>query len=381
MSKIISELYAKLEADPWRQKKGYSNEMDEAHKQLAAAKDDEEKVSEIITSWLQKYQPCLFGRIAAKFNLLSFCILTENDLMSDDETIQEKIQSARTKWTAAGFTGKKSGFIIFASSSKIAHSLPDHTLMSLAKEICAKYLLEVVTEDEIYTDEIWLEKPGKEKTTWKWLAGVNYFCANADYRWWQDHRIPGGLAFSVNSVGHLAKSSGIGKALAEMHRTFEDYDESYIKTKVDSLTEALEFAMRTINLASDSISGKATELIDTEMENHPSACPISLPKTLKGKSCKQYKGHYHTDVTVPSAYFAATVDRPELSPVFTLDFTYLYDENINNPDHITMGQGRQIRKFIKEQSYTANAKSFRAYPVEETIVAGSRLSSALGLNK
>ena len=139
MSKIISELYAKLEADPWRQKKGYSNEMDEAHKQLAAAKDDEEKVSEIITSWLQKYQPCLFGRIAAKFNLLSFCILTENDLMSDDETIQEKIQSARTKWTAAGFTGKKSGFIIFASSSKIAHSLPDHTLMSLAKEICAKY--------------------------------------------------------------------------------------------------------------------------------------------------------------------------------------------------------------------------------------------------
>ena len=54
--------------------------------------------------------------------------------------------------------------------------------------------------------------------TWEWLAGVNYFCAQGDRRWWHDHRIPGGMALSVNSVGHLAKAGKISEALASLNK-------------------------------------------------------------------------------------------------------------------------------------------------------------------
>jgi hypothetical protein len=76
----------------------------------------------------------------------------------------------------------------------------------LALRLCSLYLLEEVAPDRIFLDEIWLEKPGRDATTWRWHAGVNSFRAQGDGRWWQDHLMPGGIAFSVNSVGHMVKS-------------------------------------------------------------------------------------------------------------------------------------------------------------------------------
>jgi hypothetical protein len=70
--------------------------------------------------------------------------------------------------------------------------------------------------DYAHLEQIYLQKPDARMTTWKWFAGVNYFCAQGDKRWWQDHRIPGGMAFSVNSVGHLVKSGMIAKAMNEL---------------------------------------------------------------------------------------------------------------------------------------------------------------------
>ena len=37
------------------------------------------------------------------------------------------------------------------------------------------YLLKEIVTDEIFHDEVFLEKEGPSTATWKWLAGVNYF--------------------------------------------------------------------------------------------------------------------------------------------------------------------------------------------------------------
>ena len=107
--------------------------------------------------------------------MLSFCILTEDDLNGSDQSIQEKIQSARTKWTADGFEGKKSGFILYVMSDKLAHATPNETLMAIVKQICSYYLLEEIEQDIIYTDEIFLEKPGTDRITWKWVSWSKLF--------------------------------------------------------------------------------------------------------------------------------------------------------------------------------------------------------------
>ena len=82
---------------------------------------------------------------------------------------------------------------------------------------------------------------------------------------------------------------------------------------VNSLEQALEFAMRTIAKASDAVTGKATELItlpDDPASRPPEGCPVSLPKFLAGKDHRRYLGYYHTDITVPSEYFLPDVTRP-----------------------------------------------------------------------
>lgn len=384
MSKVIADLFSRIELDPWRQKVGFSKELAEVHESLQKIGNDHENVVTVLSKWLQKHQPCLFGRLAARLNMLSFCILTEDDLNGNDEDIRDKIQSARSRWTADGFEGKKNGFIVFVASPKISYSIPDKTLMSLAQTICSLYLLEEIEHDKIYMDEIWLEKPGPNRATWKWQAGVNYFCANGDGRWWQDHRFPGGLAFSVNSVGHMAKACGIAKIMNEMNNMLEIKSEPFTESPIDSLGQALEFAMRTIDKASDSVSGKATELISAK-DSH--SCPIKLPPNLTGKDCSIYKGYYHTDVTIPNQYFNANIERPIDCNVHMLDFTYLHDKDVNNPAFITMGEGRRIRskskpaKFDKELASAfiqkVGEKLPKAFAVEEQIAINSRLYNSI----
>ena len=353
MTRTVADLLARLQPDPLREHLAFSPEVAEATAKILAlgggeSENRKDEMRIVLRDWLAQHQPCLFGRLAAKKDLLSYCILTENDLSQDDELIQEKIQSARTEWTRGGFDGRKNGFIILATSPQIANAAPDEALKELALRLCGLYLIEEeeIRPDMVYHDELFLEKPGPRRTAWKWLAGVNYFHSSGDGRWWQDHRMPAGIAFSVNSVGHMAKSGMLADLSAMMDDRLGAPPEPYVTSAVNSLEQALEFAMRTIAKASDAVSGKATELIplpEDPASRPPGRCPISLPRSLADKDHCRYLGYYHTDITIPSEYFLPDVTRPASIEAQTLDFTYLFDRSPDNPAFITMGGGKRIR--------------------------------------
>jgi hypothetical protein len=337
-----------LKPDALRDQHKFSSDIEEAMVEILASKDGEDEIPSVLNGWIAQYQPCLFGRLAAKKGLLSYCILTEQDLRQSDAVIQEKIQLARTEWTRGGFEGRKSGFIVLATSSCIANAAPDEALKELALRLCELYLIEEedVKPDVVYHDELFLEKPGPRRTCWKWHAGVNYFHTSGDGRWWQDHRIPAGLAFSVNSVGHMAKSGMLADLSAMMDDRLESPREPFVTSAVNSLEQALEFAMRTIAKSSDAVSGKATELIPLpeDLQSLPhGGCPVALPKFLAGKDHRRYLGYYHTDITIPSEYFLPDVTRPAWIAAHDLDFTYLFDRSVDNPASVTMGTGRRVR--------------------------------------
>ena len=189
----------------------------------------------------------------------------------------------------------------------------------------------------------------------------------------------------------MAKACGIANIMNELNRMNGVNDEMFIESKVDSLNQALEFAMRTIDLASDSVSGKATELIPVkEVDLSKNPCPINLPKQLDGKNCKHYKGYYHTDVTVPAEYFRSDIERPESCKIHELDFTYLHDQDLKNPDFIKMGKGRRIRSSAKSlktnkktestSAFKSSRKSSTAYPIEVNIASSPRLYKAITTN-
>lgn len=210
------------------------------------------------------------------------------DLDESDEHIQEKIQRARRRWRRKAFAGDASGFVILAVSERIATAKPSEVVKALAKRLCFLYLGHDA-EDQILLEDVFLRVPGKVDAEIHWKAGVNYFCAQGDQRWWHDHRIPGGMAFSINSVGHLVKSFEVARSFEESWRKLQLEDEDWSNYKIGSLDDALRAAMQTINGAATAISGKATMLLAAEDGGvQPIRCPVALPKNLQGKSFCEY---------------------------------------------------------------------------------------------
>src|ERR1700742_1449374 len=114
MTNSVAHYLSQLRPDDWRTTAGFSPDVEAANQKLFDSQISEAESIQVLGEWLQKYQPCLFGRIAAKLGSISYCILSEADLQQPDEVIKEKIQEARLEWTREGFEGRKSGFVILA---------------------------------------------------------------------------------------------------------------------------------------------------------------------------------------------------------------------------------------------------------------------------
>jgi hypothetical protein len=144
--------------------------------------------------------------------------------------------------------------------------------------------------------------------------------------------------------------------------------------------------MRTIGRASETTSGKATELLPLEGKSLPIECPIKLPDMLSGKNYCSYDAYYDTDVTVPSIYFRPDIDRPADATRQSMDFTYLFHNSIDNPHFITMGTGQRIRSDVDPTGTSSaqkkiNRKVKRAEPEVIEIASCERLARALSSRK
>lgn len=376
----LAELMTKLEPDAWRKETDFSPKVKATIDAIHASRSAETTIS-ALNDWISKNQPCLFGRIAAKQSAITYCLIEEEMLYGDESKLEKHIQEARLKWTAAGFVGSSSNFVIAVLSPKLAVAVPGDTVKQIALRIGSLYLKEKLEPDRIYLDRLWLQQPGSLQVTWEWLAGVNYFSAQGDGRWWQDHRFPAGMAFSVNSVGHMVKSGKLTRAIQDLEETMGTAFEEHINPKVDSLDKALELAMLTIGGASHGPSGKATYLVPEHAVDSGGtpACPMKLPPSLSGTDHCSYRGYYHTDYTVPSEYFLPDVTRPANIQSMELDFTYLFDKSLDNPDHDRMGEGRRIRSSEPRETaghYPAS-KRLRGVETEVRVDDAPRLQEAL----
>jgi hypothetical protein len=379
MTDVVARAFAELEPDEWREREPFSEDLHGPLRIVCAEGSPRAERLSAINAWMARRQPCLFGRIAAKSNAITYGLLSESDLRGSDGDIRELIESARLEWTQRGFAGRSSGFVILVASETLARARPSEAVKRIALRLATLYLEREVQSDTIELEEIWLEKLGAE--AWKWPAGVNYFSAQGDRRWWHDHRIPAGMAFSVNSVGHMVKA-GLLRSLGDLDASELDGEKLH-QTQIDSLEKALEMAMRTIHNAADAVSGKATFLVDTILGEGRPRCPVDLPRPIQGKDTCEYRGWYHTDYTVPSEYFLEQPDRQKSVQLHNLDFTYLFDDRLDNPDYRLTGKGRRIRAAeMNAAGVSAVAvetqKRRRGIPETTRIEDSPRLRRALG---
>lgn len=321
-SQSVAVLMDDLVDDPWRLSNGFSLEVQACNDVLFSAVSDDERGRHLST-WLAEHQPCLFGKMASKKDGLAFCFLTDDDLSGPDISIQRKVQRCRKSWRVAGRSGEQSAFVILALSKRIALAMPNAALKRLSLRLASLYLCRAIFADKIEHDALFVEI---DEIRRRWWVGVNYFSAQGDRRWWKDHRIPGGIAFSMNSVGHMALCQ----------RVVKPYEEDST-----GLLWALKVAMLLIDSTTPGVSGRNTQLLDLAAVSASLPCPFEqVPSKLEGKNYCIYEGQYHTDITVPSEYFTPDVTRPEaLREYKDLDLTYLHHESPENPDYYKMGIG------------------------------------------
>jgi hypothetical protein len=186
MAETIRELMNGLTRDSWRDQVGFSPEVQAAIDVTLKSKSDED-IKAALNGWVSSHQPCLFGRIAAKRSAITYCLIPEEMLYGDEKVLRDHIQRARLEWIRAGWEGKSSNFIKAVLSSRLAFASPSGGVKEIALRLCSLYLKEPIEPDKVYLDRLWLEQPGPQRAAWEWVAGVNYFSAQGDRRWWQDH--------------------------------------------------------------------------------------------------------------------------------------------------------------------------------------------------
>jgi hypothetical protein len=366
MSNELRDLHGALAADEWRARHSFDPDLSAASEKLLGASDDNQRAS-VLNAWMKSFQPCIFGKLAAERGLVSYCFINEELLDRSDQDIAAHIQAARGAWKDLAKDGRKSAFVILALSRKLMSAEPNERLLLFARRLGSLYLKKSVDADAIYLDRLKLWDLAF-KTQRRWSVGVNVFAAQGDRRWWNDHRIPGGVAFSMNSVGHLvaaearraavqaaAGTAGETKRSGEL-RAAEAGLAKLQATSVKNLEDALRFAMHTIRGASEGKSGpflwdKATSL----MRGMPGAvCPflsIASDSRLVDMDSRTYLGWYHTDVTVPTEYFLPDQKRPShLSEPFALDFAYLHSGK--GEDYRKMAEGEVVVRDISKKGKT-----------------------------
>src|SRR5687767_11109207 len=111
----VRELYYALVEDQKRQSVPFSDALKKASEILCHPFAMRSEREEALSSWLQRFQPCLFGRLAAATGRMHLCFLGERDLNDSDERIRDKIRAERCLWKQRALTGDartKHGFVL-----------------------------------------------------------------------------------------------------------------------------------------------------------------------------------------------------------------------------------------------------------------------------
>jgi hypothetical protein len=327
----LATLHDRLEPDPWRLVQPLSERMAEHSRQIWAA-ESMEVAERSVCDWLRSQQPCLFGRKAAKEHT-TVCVLRESDIYQGDDHCREVIETWRSKWHQLALEGKRHSFLVMLASEAISAAIPNQTLLDMACRLLFLYRGTQPDEalDKVVFDSVFLRISGTD-TFYRWENGLNVFAPQGDGRWWSDHKIPGGIAFTLNPVGHMAYYS-IEQLRPQMP----------VSTQDERLVNwALVLAMMTIQLSSMAKFGPpGSKLLPRGDGPKLPFCEAHFPK-LADSSCRHYAAVFHTDHTIQSAFLLdPSVERPPGCPDFDdLDFSYLHDKT--SEDHTSIALGTEV---------------------------------------
>lgn len=306
-----------------RSRRPFSPDMEAIHAVLFNPKYDRQVKIKAYRAWLEKNQPCVFGKTAATNKNVYICLLEEHEIlrmMRGDVDVADTLQDHRQVFKRLALEGSVSSFVILLTSRHLITREPGPTLKEICRRLTELYMQVGVPDDTYHTEReyVFLRRP--VNSVLKFSTLPNIFCAQGDGRWWQDHRTPGGIMITSNALGHFV----------------------YARTKkpeldAPSLVSALEQAMRTIASAhkDSSKSQKAVHCPATFLVPRREADPTPLRATSEfaKSSPDHYAGYFHTDHLIPSVFFQKERDPKSLQKYEDLSFRYIFDGGADPEGH------------------------------------------------
>ena len=281
-------------------------------------------------AWLEKNQPCVFGKAAATNKNVYICLLEEHEILrmqGGDADVADTLQDHRQAFKRLALEGRVSSFVILLTSRHLITREPSEQLKEISRRLMELYMQVRIKDDTFHTEReyVFLRRP--DNSVLKFATLPNIFCAQGDGRWWHDHRTPGGIMITSNALGHFTYARS-RKA---------DLDQG-------SCASALEQAMRTIaNARKDPSDGKnkfahcpATFLVPRQ-ENDPT--PLKPTSDFAGNSPDHYGGYFHTDHLIPSVFFQRDRDPKLLVKYDDLSFRYIFDGEQDAEGHAELMRG------------------------------------------
>ncbi len=349
----VAELFDLLNGDSWRLSHPFSEDMLQANALLHNTAATEDEMIECLSLWCARRQPCQFGRAAASKGRIHFCFLREQAVSQwSDAEIAEKISEEKQLWKQRAACDPDRGahsFVIVIASSHVALAAPDQQLRAFSDRILELAGWEpnrrgARKKNTITSDFLYLKNP-IDGNFYGFRYNIDFFACAGDGSWWQDHRFPGGIAFTANSTGHMLR--------------FRDWYQQKSQNESWGLMQAMvtiHNAAPTAPVGRDDIphGGRVTWLLPLDQKGNPMvsnvACPFAkVPTLLEGKDWTRYEGFLHTDHAVREEFFEGKRETPPTtSKPYFMDFTYLHDAKQGDEfDEFTGG-----KRFSDEQVYT-----------------------------
>lgn len=326
-----------------------------------------------IRGWLTKFQPCVFGQAAAKADRLFISIVDEELLSAGDSAVREKLLRDKQTWKRWSLDAKgMHGLLVAVISPKLHYGAPNGAMKTFALRL-RNLISGVRNADPVGNDLtfewLYLKNPANGQLH-RFKVIMDFFAAAGDGRWWHDHRFPGGIAFTFNSLGHMA-------------RTREWYEKNARPTEW-----AARLAMMTISNAFPvGEHGKATWLVDadetevTKKMKCPFSNPDALPGELKGRDWTRYQGYHHTDHSVRDEFFDGRETPDRSRGPYRLDFSYIGGggggENAELMDGVIVGEEAVERDIGTSEEWRFDKPTAKAGMRPE--VESRKISKALSL--
>ena len=345
-TETLRDLYLRLRQDRSRPARPFSEDMGSVTALMHHPYASRDEIAEGLLEWCSKCQPCQFGMSAAKRRQIYVAVLRELDFADGDDGIAARIAEEKRLWkqrAASELKAPPHALLLVFASPRLALAAPDDNLRRFADRLLALAgwgpdRRQQSGENSISSDLLYLPHPS-DGTYYGFQFNVDFFAAAGDGQWWHDHRIPGGIAFTANSTGHM--------------RHFKDW---YDKPGTDHGEWAVKQAMLTIANAQPHAASAAVNTADPTGEGRVTwlrelgpggktfvpdvPCPLkTVPKTLQGKDWTRYEGLLHTDHAVREEFFTDREVPPTVPRPYLMDFTYLYD--VRQADFVKFTKGVQ----------------------------------------